>query len=148
MNAKKETIMATIRKDSKAAGVYLISNKQNGWVYVGSALVLADRWHSHRQPLRNAKHKNKALLADWQQFGEDNFEFTVLEEVGGPALLQEREQFWINHYNALQPGRVYNILKVAVRTSRRSPPYYVHVYRPKLSRQWWVRYRLPPSALA
>lgn len=85
--------MATTRKENGAAGVYRIRNKQDGKVYVGSALVLAGRWHIHRQHLRNAKHCNKALLADWQYLGEANFEFTVLEEVGDPAMLQERGSF-------------------------------------------------------
>lgn len=39
-----------------------------------------DRWDSHRALLRHGKHTLKDMQSDWDKYGEENFEFSILEE--------------------------------------------------------------------
>lgn len=39
-----------------------------------------DRWDCHRALLRHGKHTLKDMQSDWDKYGEDNFEFSILEE--------------------------------------------------------------------
>jgi group I intron endonuclease len=78
-----------------SAGVYQIRCKQNGKIYVGSAVNPEGRWHSHRRDLRNGVHVNPHLQSAWNLYGETSFEFSVLEYVDETRLLAT-EQFWID----------------------------------------------------
>jgi group I intron endonuclease len=77
------------------SGVYQILCAQNGKIYIGSAINLESRWHSHRRDLRNGVHVNPHLQFAWNLYGETSFEFSVLEYVDELRLLVT-EQSWIN----------------------------------------------------
>jgi GIY-YIG catalytic domain-containing protein len=86
------------RKSGESAtlsGVYQIRCKQNGKIYVGSAVNLRWRWHSHRRDLGNGVHVNPHLQSAWNLYGETSFEFSVLEYVEEHRLLRT-EQLWID----------------------------------------------------
>ncbi|HZC85569.1 MAG TPA: GIY-YIG nuclease family protein, partial [Steroidobacteraceae bacterium] len=76
------------------SGVYQIRCKQNGKIYVGSAVNLEWRWRSHRRDLGNGVHVNPHLQFAWNLYGEASFEFLVLEYVDEHRLLMT-EQAWI-----------------------------------------------------
>lgn len=78
-----------------ASGVYKIVNKVNGKIYVGSAKNIDKRRVGHRSGLRHNKHGNVYLQNAWSKYGEDNFEFSTIEECE-VMLLIEREQFYID----------------------------------------------------
>lgn len=59
-------------------GIYIIVNNQNGKAYIGSALDCNIRMSQHLYPLRKNAHTNKYLQAEWNEFGEANFEFRVV----------------------------------------------------------------------
>lgn len=83
------------------SGIYEIVNLVNGKRYVGSALNLRQRWQGHRSRLRQQKHHSAHLQAAWNKYGEDSFDFRVLERCGRDELL-DREQHHIDigcHYN-------------------------------------------------
>jgi len=61
-------------------GVYTITNKINGKVYVGSSADINKRWNYHRRKLSKNSHKNKHLQNAWNKYGKNNFEFRVMEE--------------------------------------------------------------------
>jgi len=85
----------------KTAGIYVISNKENGKKYVGQSSDLRMRWIHHRWFLKNNKHHNRHLQAAWNKYGEDAFEFFILEYCH-KDILDEREQYYIwlcNSYN-------------------------------------------------
>ena len=65
----------------KPAGVFQIRNSVNGKMLLGSSLNLNGALNGHRFTLRIHGHRNKALQDDWNQFGEENFVFEILEEV-------------------------------------------------------------------
>lgn len=99
--------------DNINTGVYEWANLVNGKVYVGSAArSFAERRDVHISTLRRGEHRNNHLQNAWNLYGEQAFEFKVLE--GCPTeLCIEREQFWIDFYHEIDPGRLYNIALVA-----------------------------------
>ncbi len=65
----------------KPAGVFQVKNMVNGKVLLGSSLNLEGSLNKHRFMLRIGSHTNKTLQADWNEFGETQFIFEILEEV-------------------------------------------------------------------
>jgi len=68
-------------KRPKPAGVFQIKNIANGKVLLGSSLNLEGPLNSHRFMLKIGSHRNKALQQDWNEYGEQNFVFEILETV-------------------------------------------------------------------
>lgn len=95
-----------------SAAIYQIKNLQNGRVYVGSSGNLKKRWKEHKNDLKNGAHHSQKLQNAWNKYGEDSFEFSILEAVFDKAKLLEQEQYWIDLLSAA--NRVnYNISVVA-----------------------------------
>jgi len=59
--------------------IYKIFNKANGRAYFGSTIHEKKRLATHLRHLRKGKHKNRLLQRDFDVFGEDSFEFSVIE---------------------------------------------------------------------
>ena len=68
-------------KRPKPAGVFQIKNIANGKVLLGSSLNLEGPLNSHRFMLKIGSHRNKELQQDWNEYGEQNFIFEILETV-------------------------------------------------------------------
>lgn len=86
-----------------ASGIYCIKNINNNKVYIGSAIDLDSRIRGHRHYLNKGKHANRHLQASWNKHGEASFSFIVIERVHKSQLL-EREQYWIDFYDAANGG--------------------------------------------
>ena len=73
------------KRDYKQAkrpmGVYRILNKQTGKSYIGFSTDLQARMNRQKAELKFGGHRNKALLDEWQLFGESCFEFEILDEL-------------------------------------------------------------------
>lgn len=83
----------------KLGTIYLITNKINGKQYIGqTARDMWTRFEEHCKP-NNTTYLGKAI----QKYGYLNF---VLEEVERVPLdkLDEREIYWIQHYNTYKNG--------------------------------------------
>lgn len=89
------------------SGIYSISNTVNGKLYVGSTNNISVRWNKHRALLRHNKHQNTHLQSAWNKYGEESFEFSIIEECSIESLI-EREQYFIDKL-----GPEYNQTKVA-----------------------------------
>lgn len=76
--------------------IYSIEHKESGRRYIGSAINQKRRWNMHRWQLRSNRHCNPYLQNAWNKYGEESFEFVVLETVVDVSALCEREQYWIN----------------------------------------------------
>ena len=65
----------------KPSGVFQVKNLTNGKVLLGSSLNLEGPLNKHRFMLRINSHPNKELQKDWNDLGEDQFSFEILETV-------------------------------------------------------------------
>lgn len=88
-------------------GIYMIKNIANGKVYVGKAKDIIGRWGAHVGGLLKNKHGNEHLQRAWNKYGEENFYFTILEEVELENQ-DEREKYWIQHCKSYDPQFGYN----------------------------------------
>lgn len=94
-------------------GIYLITNTENGKVYVGKARKISMRWSVHRHHLTNGTHHCRALQGAWLQYGADAFEFSVVidlsdtdeDSLDTALALEEARVFSLhkNTYNSLMP---------------------------------------------
>jgi group I intron endonuclease len=90
-------------------GIYKITNKINGEVYIGQSIDIKRRWKTHITTSYNEKLKDydSAIHRAIRKYGKENFEFSVLEETKlDKKLLNEREIYWIKTYNSY--GKGYN----------------------------------------
>ena len=94
------------------SGIYIIENIINGKVYVGSTINIKKRWYAHKTTLNHNCHDNSFLQNAWNKYGETNFSFIILEEVVVEKLL-EREQYYINLYDACNRNCGYNLMPTA-----------------------------------
>ena len=79
----------------KAQVIYKIINLTNGKFYVGSTVNQRERFRCHRSRLRRNAHHSKHLQAAWNQYGEDNFLFKVIETIPDGESLQAAEDVWL-----------------------------------------------------
>ena len=93
------------------SGVYLIKCLTTNKVYVGSSSNIRYRFWQHRSHLRKGIHHSSRLQREWQEYGENSFEFLVIEEVEVDKLFA-REKYYINLYQSLKPEHGYNIALV------------------------------------
>lgn len=87
------------------AYIYVITNKVNGKQYVGKT-GLSDpvkRFQEHLRESRKERYENRPLYRAIRKYGEEEFEFKVLEEVSEEASCQ-REIFWIDKLNTYGSG--------------------------------------------
>lgn len=63
------------------SGIYSITNKVNGKLYIGKSVDVVKRINTHKQSLRKGSHYNEHLQRAWNKYGEDSFEFETLEFV-------------------------------------------------------------------
>ena len=111
-------------------GIYAIRNRRNGKLYVGSASNISKRWSRHRKDLREGTHKNKHLQAAFNYYGEDAFDFIVLELTDD---LIRREQYWIDVTGCLSARTGYNYAPRARTTKGMTGRHWTPEERAKIS---------------
>lgn len=91
-------------------GVYKILNRKNGKFYIGSSIDVEKRFSSHKKELIAGTHNNKHLQNAWNKYGEDSFEFLVIEEVSDINELRNRETYYLQSTKCTNPDIGYNLL--------------------------------------
>lgn len=91
------------------SGIYIIKNVLNSKVYIGCSTNIYRRWKDHNARYLNSNSKEffKPLYIDMREYEIENFKFEILEEVFDIEDLYEREQFYIEKFEAYDLG--YNI---------------------------------------
>lgn len=101
-----------LKNISHLSGIYQIRCASNGKIYIGSALDMHNRCEHHRSSLRRGNHINAHLQAAWDKYGEECFEFSVLEFVE-PTNLLLLEQKWLDRTKSSDRGIGFNIYSTA-----------------------------------
>ena len=87
----------------KVRGIYKVTNKVNGKVYIGQSVDIGRRWRQH-MTAEDDIYFHKAI----QKYGVENFEWEVIEKCK-KSELDERESYWIEYYDSYNKG--YNCTK-------------------------------------
>jgi len=86
--------------------IYLIINKQNGHKYVGQTTQgMNKRWQQHIQEAM--RMSDKPLHRAMRKYGNHNFTIKEIDECDANSL-NEKEQYWIKHYNTFESAEGYN----------------------------------------
>jgi len=107
-----------VENDIKKVGIYRIYCKANGKSYYGQTNDYDRRIIEHRKRLRHKSKKNHHcihLQNAWNLYGEDQFEFSLIEECN-EELLTEREQWYFDTYGS--QGVLFNTALCAEATRR------------------------------
>lgn len=78
----------------KKAFIYKIQNLENGKMYIGSTSRPIKRKHEHFAALRNNCHHSSYLQNSWNKYGEEMFEFTIIDECE-IEIQFTREREWV-----------------------------------------------------
>lgn len=79
-------------------GIYKITHKSSGKMYVGQSIDILTRWREHLRTKDDSKF-HKAL----RDSRITDFTFEILEECN-QAELDKKEQYWISYYNSTAVG--------------------------------------------
>lgn len=80
-------------------GIYEIRCNKNNMIYVGKSKYIGLRWSSHISLLISGEHPNTKLQDDYNKFGINSFQFSVLEICFDDVALNDSEKRWINKYD-------------------------------------------------
>jgi transposase/predicted GIY-YIG superfamily endonuclease len=84
--------------------IYRIYNVVNGKSYIGQTIDFKSRKRDHFAKLRSQTHKNKRLQNAYNKYGREAFHIEILEGVTSKQELNEREIYWIAHFNSYKNG--------------------------------------------
>ena len=91
-------------------GVYKILNTINNKYYIGSTVdSFTKRLNHHYHALLRGNHKNDHLQAAWNKYGEDKFQFIIIE-ICEFDQVRSREQYYLDN---IPKGMGYNINTIA-----------------------------------
>lgn len=86
--------------------IYLITNKENGHKYVGQTTQgMNKRWQQHIQEA--IRMSDKPLHRAMRKYGNHRFNIQEIDECD-ESLLNEKEEYWIKHYNTSNSAEGYN----------------------------------------
>lgn len=106
----KRTISFPLADLPCSPGLYALTNRQTGSVYIGESVNLLQRLRSHRSMLEQGKHFCRSLQADFGSYGIENFEVSILAEGPGYENADTRRKCEKAYIDLLPPERRYNTI--------------------------------------
>ena len=98
--------MAKVKEDP-ICGVYAIYCKKTNRYYIGKSKNIQNRFKAHRNNLNQRSHTSTDLQRDWDNYGESEFEFSILLECETEAESLKKEAEFIEKLHAEDYG--YNV---------------------------------------
>jgi len=93
--------------------VYEIRDKMNNKVYIGSTRNFSKRWGTHIADLRRNRHHSPNLQESYNKYGENNFNFNIIEYVEDFNDLLLKEQRWMDLTESYNEKTGYNVSRTA-----------------------------------
>ena len=90
-------------------GIYKITNLLNNKCYIGQSIQIEKRFAQHKSPYERNRHPELPLYKAIEKYGIENFSFEVIEECKQEEL-DEKEKFYIKHFQSMCHQNGYNIL--------------------------------------
>jgi group I intron endonuclease len=75
----KRALVRQYKQNPPEMGVYKITNRVNGKIFVGSAKNIAGIINSNRFQLKMGSHYIQELQEDYKKYGEENFTFEKID---------------------------------------------------------------------
>lgn len=88
--------------------IYVITNLVNNKRYIGQSYCPMNRKYQHFKEGRKTGNEHP-LYRSMRKHGIENFTFEVIEECLTDQITDEREIYWISHYDSTHPDRGYNL---------------------------------------
>jgi group I intron endonuclease len=79
------------------SGIYSITNKITGEIYLGRSVDIMGRWNTHITQLFAGTHHNKNLLKDFEQHNYRDYKFEIVE-LCSKAQTRQRERELIREF--------------------------------------------------
>lgn len=90
--------------------IYKATNLINNKIYIGQTInTLEYRKHQHFRESKCEKRKNNYFHNAISKYGCDNFTFEEIDVANTQEELDEKERFWIKHYNTTDKTKGYNL---------------------------------------
>lgn len=83
------------------SGVYSISCRASGKMYIGCSTNILVRLAHHTNVLRKNKHCNRKLQNAWNKYGSENFFADVIQYCDD---IYDEERFWIEQFDSFGEG--------------------------------------------
>lgn len=102
------------KTDWKKGGVYCITCAINNKKYIGCSNNIYSRINQHKLYLNqnNPRYENQYIIEDWNKYGNENFEYHVLEYFNKKLSKKEKEDrefYWITKLNTINREKGYNL---------------------------------------
>ena len=93
-------------------GIYKITNLINGKIYIGQSINIQQRWKAHRSKpfYKEGEQYQTPFYRAIRKYGLNNFSFEVIEECF-ESELNDKEQYYIQYYDTINPAKGYNLTK-------------------------------------
>jgi hypothetical protein len=97
-------LLSRVVGDGKVSGIYRITSKLDGRIYIGKSVDIRTRWINHFKRAAGVETEtNNLLYPAMRKQGLENFSFEVIERVEEEKL-SEREKYWQEFYDAKTHG--------------------------------------------
>lgn len=120
-----------MNKENDLCGIYYIKNKINNKIYIGSSIKVKARWGCHKSALRKNKHHCIHLQRGWIKYGENNFEFLLIEQcnkdIAEKELIAKEQAYLDSHHFDIK----YNTNQIAGK-----PPVDIELSRRTAKNNW------------
>jgi hypothetical protein len=79
--SRQKTLKQAYKLAMPPMGIYALRNIATGRTLFDGSRNLTGALNRHRFELRQGVHRNRALQADWQRYGEAGFAFEIVERI-------------------------------------------------------------------